>query len=467
MRFRNTLILALVFVALGAYLYFVEFQRAAEEKKKKTLFTFESDAVSAVTLTYPDREIALRLTDGAWRIATPIDAAADETAVKNLVRAIAECEVKKTLDEVPQDLAPFGLDTPKVTVKVTLKDRELPAIRVGKTTPVGYSTYIQRADEPKIYLTTSAFQSGMEKQVKDLRDKRIVQFNEDDVRQVALQSEAQTIRLRKADNKWQLEQPGAFAADSATVRNFLSTLRALHATDFPAEEASDLKTYGLDAPRLTVTLSIGEKLDEVQVLFGGQSDKKDVYIKTNTRPTIFTAAEYAYKDLNKSANDFRDKTVLAIDKQAVSEIEVARNDGEAFVLARSEDGKWSIRGNDGQPDAQKIDQFLGDLVDLKGYEIVTDEPADLGTYGLATPVLTISVRGKDAASLGTARFGSHTPKPPVTEYTAMRDGQSTVYHVREYQFTRLNKKASDFLPKPTATPTPAVSATPTPSAGAK
>jgi hypothetical protein len=65
--------------------------------------------------------------------------------------------------------------------------------------------------------------------------------------------------------------------------------------------------------------------------------------------------------------------------------------------------------------------------------------------------LTITVRGKDA-TLGVARFGTHQPEPPATEHTAQHDGEATVFHVREHEFTRLDKKARDFLPKPTAQP---------------
>ena len=67
-----------------------------------------------------------------------------------------------------------------------MKGQPLPDLKVGKTTAVSFSTYVQRADQPKIYLTGSAFNTGMDKQVKDLRDKKIVEFKEDDVSRIAL-----------------------------------------------------------------------------------------------------------------------------------------------------------------------------------------------------------------------------------------------------------------------------------------
>jgi len=132
------------------------------------------------------------------------------------------------------------------------------------------------------------------------------------------------------------------------------------------------------------------------------------------------------------------------------EIEVARADGERFVLRRADDA-WTLVDSGTSPNQELVDRFVEDLRGLKGYEIAADTPEDLGKYGLASPSLTITVRGKDS-TLGIARFGSYEPEPPATEYTAQRDGEPTVFHVREYEFARLDKSKGDFLPKPTAAP---------------
>ena len=108
----------------------------------------------------------------------------------------------------PQDLAQFGLAQPdRRPSRSPPKDSALPDLKVGKTTAVSFSTYVQRADEPKIYLTGSAFQSGMDKQVKDLRDKKIVDFKEDDVTRIALRGPDGDVVLAKVDGTWKIEQP--------------------------------------------------------------------------------------------------------------------------------------------------------------------------------------------------------------------------------------------------------------------
>jgi len=450
MRLRNTLILAVVFLALGAYVYFVELQKAADEAKKKTLVTFDTDQVTSVTLTYPDREIVLSKTDSGWRLSKPVDAPADETTVTNLLTAVSTCEVKKTLDDVPDNLAPFGLDQPQATVTLKLKDKEIPAIRVGKTSPVGNSTFVQRADEKKIYLTSSAFHSGMDKQVKDLRDKQILQFNDDDIRKISLMGGGRDVLLSKSDDSWTLEKPaGPYPADATAVRSLLSTLRSLRATDFPAE--GDLGAYGLEQPRLTVTLVSGKDDNEQQILLGGESDKKELYLKLGNRPTVYTVGSYVFKDVDKNVNDLRDKTVLAFDKDEVTRVEVAQGDEKPFVLRRDKE-EWTLDGATGQPDRTKITQFITDLHDLKGYSIASDRPDSDTQFGLSPPRLTITVHGKDDQTVGTARLGSYSPEANKTEYSAARAGSPTIFLVREYLYKRLDKKPADFVSAGTPTP---------------
>ncbi len=452
MRFRSTLILAVVLLGLGAYLYFIELGRVAQEGIKEKLLSFEPDDVSAVTLTYPDREIVLRRSDGEWRLTAPVDAPAEDSSVQRLIEAIADCEINKTLDDVPDDLAPFGLDPPSVTVHIAIPDHELPLVRVGKTTPVGNSAYVQRSDQPQIRLTASSFHTNVNKQANDLRDRLILRFDKDEVRRLALRGEGGDIVLSKATDGWNIEEPGPYTADAGTVGSFLSTLSTLRATDFAAENPSDLTTYGLEAPRRTIALSIGADGTETDLLVGGENDKQEIYVKSADRPTVYTAGSWLSRDFNKGVNDFRDKTVLSFEPADVKAVEVTRDGAETFVLKRNDSGDWAMAEAEGAVDGGGIDRFVNALSNLDGYEIASEGADDLASYGLAPPTVNITVRATDDTSIGTVRLGSYKPDPPETQYTAMREGGSTVFHLREYLFKQLDKKKSDFLSKPTAVP---------------
>ena len=147
MTFRRILVLLVLVVALGTYLLVWEVPKAEREGKKEKLLAIDKDAVTGVSLTYPDRQIELHKDDKGWRIAKPLEAPADDNAVKAVVSTLADAEVQKTLDDMPSDLAPFGLDKPTVTARVTLKDgSQSPPVAVGKNTAIGGKTYVRKGD---------------------------------------------------------------------------------------------------------------------------------------------------------------------------------------------------------------------------------------------------------------------------------------------------------------------------------
>jgi hypothetical protein len=452
MRSRSTIVLVLLLLGLGAYVYWVELPKAEQEAKKKTLFEFKAEDAAEVALVYADREITVKKSGDDWRLTKPIDVAADSTTVKNLVNAIAECEVKKELTDASSDLAQYGLDQPLVKVTVKLKDKELPTVLVGKNTPVGFSTYVQKADDKKVLLTASAFRSGMDKSVKDLRDKTILSFADKDVQKIVLLGDGKDITLVQKDDAWNIEAPAAYKADATTLRTFLSTLRSMRAVDFP-EAPSDPSAYGLDTPRLKVTFYLGKDSAEKTLLLGKETEKKEVYVQASGQPpTVYTVSDWVFRDLNKNVADFRDKTLLTFDHDKVTAVELKRKDGAQVKLVRGDNKQWRIEGaGEGKPADTTISQYVADLQDLKGYEIAAEQPTDLAQFGLDQPLLALTVYAEENKTLGTVRLGLRPGTEAKKEYTAMTEGGATAFLIRDYLFTRLDKQPQDFLEKPTPT----------------
>jgi len=450
MRFRTTLILAAVFAGLLAYVFLVDEPQRIEEGKKKTLVSVQADEVTGVTLTFPDREIVLKKVDGGWRLVTPVDAPADSVAVTNLVNAAVQAEATKDLGDAGGNLAQYGLDKPMVSVTLTAKDKTLPAVLVGKTSPIGAAAYAKLADAANVVLTTGAFRTGMDKQVKDLRDKTILTFGDPELRKVEVRGQGKDIVLVQQDGVWRLEQPLAMAADAATVRSFLSSLRSLRATDFPADQPADVAAYGLDQPRLRISLGLADGAEK-SLLVGSTNDKKELYVQRGGQPTVYAVSDWVYRDLDKSANDFRDKTIIAFEPSDVVGLSIVGPDGTAR-LSRAEGTGWRLEGMDVKASPTAVSQYLDEVREVKGSTIVADEPTDLAGVGLNPPSLTISLTGEGGKPLGTLLIGTRPAGEGQSEYTAMAANGQTVFVVRDYLMKRLFKKPDAFLEKPTPAP---------------
>jgi len=223
----------------------------------------------------------------------------------------------------------------------------------------------------------------------------------------------------------------------------------LRATDFASDAPSDadLATYGLDQPQhqLVFTAADGK---QTRLLVGKETDQ-GLYIKDGDRPTTFVVGKWASRDLGKGVNDLRDKTVLSFDPGSATVIDVTHGDGGHYTL-RSTDGKWSLEGSDQALNSATVESFIAALSRLSGNQVLADTTDDLTAYGLATPAVIITVKGKDDVLIGTVRAGSRSPNPPATQYTVKRDNEPTVYELRDFQFKQLDKQPADFVapPKP-------------------
>ncbi len=446
------LILAVLVAAVGAYIYWHELPEAQKEAEKEKLVTVSEDAVTGLELVYPDRTITLTRGDGGWRLTQPVDAPADEPVVKSVLTSITNAQVQKSLDDVPSDLAPFGLDKPATTIRLTTKDGPLPPIAIGKNTAIGAKTYVRKDDEHKIYLTPSTIQTGINKQARDLRDKQLLAFQDDDVQRVeiAKTGSAPLTLSRKEKDVWSIE-PGGLPADVTEVRSYLSSLRTTRAMDFPDDAPADLAKYGLDKPRLVVTVATGkEGAATQQLLVGGESSgeqSKQVYVKRGSSPTVFAVGEWAFRSLDKDAAALRDKTVLAFQSDAVGRVVLERREGSGATLVRGASGTWSVDGVDeAKTKATAIERFVDDAKDLKGTAVAAEPPGDLARFGLAAPTLRIAVTDKSGAPIGTILAAKQDAK-----YYVMREGGPTVFETRDYMYTRLDKQARDFEQSTTPT----------------
>jgi Domain of unknown function (DUF4340) len=476
MSFRNTLALAVLFLALAGYLYFFEVPRHQNATAAKKLVQFKPDDVTAVTLTYPDKEIALKKTAGSWRIEKPMDVDADQMAVSNLIRAVADAEVKRTLEGEAKTPDVYGLDKPEVVVKLTLADgKTLPAIRVGKAAPVGFSAYAALEGSSEVKLVPSVFQTGMKREVKDLRQKTVIDFQDADVQSIDVTTPETAIALVRDGDGWKIDKPRALKADPTEVNSFLSSLRGVRAEDFVDRPAA-LADYGLDNPREKISVVVGKDKTRKELWLGSEKakDSKNVlYVKRPDADTVYAVGTWTWTSLNKNVASFRDKTVLAFDRSNVAAIEVTRREGEGYRLVREKSAtavaptppatpaavSWAVDGAK-RSKSSEIDALVGDLHGLKGYEIAAENPGDLSPYGLAEPMLTFSLIDADGKPIGRV-LASQVGSGSNANAYAMAEGGDVVYRIRSYLYSHLDKKKEDVVEAtPTAVPAPSATAKP-------
>ena len=307
MRLRNTLLLAVVFILLGAYVYLFEFKKEQEEKSEK-LLRFKEEKVESLILSTPEQEIRLKKEpSGKWQMTHPLEAAADESTVSSILSALNASEVQRTIEKKPslEDLKTFGLDQPEVKVFITLqKGISLPPILVGGKSPVGNSAYVKRGTEPGVLLTSASLPSSLKKRLYDFRDKEILPFSRDLVTKLQIHTPKESLVVVKGEKEeWKVEAPKKGKAKEGVVADYLMTLAHLRAKGFVEDEAKDIKKYGLDRPTLKISLEAkdGKNLGTFLV---GDKTKEDYYAKREGNPAVYTIEPFSYNQLDKQVADF-------------------------------------------------------------------------------------------------------------------------------------------------------------------
>lgn len=445
MRLRNTLVLASVFLLLAAYVYFFELQKNTKEKTEK-LLNFKQEEVEGIILNYPQLEIRLhREPLGSWKMARPLEAAADEAVVGAILAALNSIEVKRTVEEKPSatDLKNYGLDSPEVKVLISLRNgAALPPVSVGGKTPVGNSVYVKRGTEAAVFLTDATLRSNLEKKLNDLRDKRIVEFREEAVKQLSLRGAKGDLDLSKKGEDWYIDSPKLYRADQSEIQGLLSTLHNMSAQDFIEDAPPDLKKYGLDKPRLKVAVYMGKQEGYREVLFGNKREGKgEVYLVSDPKGTVITVYESVLQQLEKDLNALRDKEILSLRPDQIVWLKIY-TPKESLLLARGEKEEWRVEApKKGKTKQGVVADYLALLSHLRAKGFADDEAKDLKKYGLDGPALKIIAADKDGKSLGSLLVGSKTG----TEYYALREGNPTVYTIDEISYNQLNKKPTDVL----------------------
>src|SRR5271169_392458 len=415
MRPRNTIIVLVLLAIVGGYALIVG--RFSQTEATQKLIDVKQDDIAKIELKYSDRDIVLERDKGKlWRLVKPVGADADQTQANNLARAIADGVLVRTVDDKPADLAPFGLKPPTTTVTVTTFDKKtLQSIEVGKSTPIGFNAYVRLSNSPAVLLTEGAFSAGMNKSVNDLRVRDLMAFKLDDVQKLTIaRDNGQAVEIDRDGDNWKIVKPAPAPADDTAVRMALGTLVNARASDFVSDAPGNVNQYGLEKPHLTATVTL-KNGEQQSMLFGFKQageGKSGIYLRRGERAPVYAGAEYVMTSLDKSPLDFRDKTIVKVDPEAVETVKVKNSDGE-FTLKRAPAGKWDViaGGKTSEGDIPVVERMLNQLRDLKGESIVADPMPSAQPFGLDNPALEITLIGKDGKQLGLVKLAKISIQP--------------------------------------------------------
>ena len=439
MRFRSTLVLLVVFAALGGYVYFAEYrgrdEREQQEASKKKLFPTPLKDVVGLSLAFPDHKIsAVKKDDKHWEFTEPqgIDADSDEWEV--LVSSLSQVE-KGAAVSSSSNLAQYGLDKPVVEITAKLKDGKTVGVLFGSENPKKSDNYAKLADVPEVFLSPVNGSKSFQKSLTDLRNKKVLEFALDDINSVRIEDGKNLMEFQKSGMDWLVKKPLELKADREEISGFLSAMESARATNF-ADGAITLASAGLTPPAVKITLH-DAKASSDRVLSLGKSPETDkYYARDESRAAIMIISKDVPGKARRPLIDWRDRSIVHFDRESIDVLEIVR--GAEKISLKKQGTDWKLAdGRKAQPD--KVTNLLV-AVEFERAQEILDSPGNLSLYGLDKPRIEVTLRqaGKDVLGM---KFGAATRNPEGWYLKVSTN--PVVMTVAEDFFAKFSLKADD------------------------
>jgi hypothetical protein len=230
--------------------------------------------------------------------------------------------------------------------------------------------------------------------------KRLFAVKEPDITSITLQRQSEEIRLIKEGKGWHLAQPVKDQADGITLNSLLTTLASLH-QDRDLGPEKDLKSFGLDQPPLTVSFTVGDQTHTLAVgkkIPGGQG----YYARRDQDPRVLIIAASSKESLDRPLSVLRNRALFDFTMEQVKALRVKTGDKQVVLEKKGDTWHWAGRENF-KIYSDRLERLLRFVSLARVKDFVSDAPKDLGAYGLAPPVLEITVvtdKGEQRLLLG-------------------------------------------------------------------
>jgi hypothetical protein len=394
-------------------------QKKAEAKEKsEKLFDFDKSQVKELRLSKEGQLVArLEKGDKGWKLAEPVQADGDDTAVDSLLGTLSALKQKKELAE-EKDLKAFGLDQPRLEVAVKLDGGKDVGLQVGIDNGFDGTLYVKKLGDATVRVIDAYQKASFEKTAFDLRDKKVARLDDSaEVKRIEATGVKWPYTLEKDGAVWKL---GGAPADTAAADRVASAVKSLRATAVASEAAKSLKEFGLDKPRATIRLSVVAGKDTytrmVQIGQAKSGASTKTFAKRDDSPVVYEVDKQILADVEKDAFDLQNKDLVHLDREAVrrvvfesppGKVEIARvknapADGgvadEVFTVVAPQQGpakKW------------KVSSALYAIASLRATAFEGPLPAanDLARYGLDKP-RTVTLLGEGDKVLARVRIGA-------------------------------------------------------------
>jgi len=227
----------------------------------------------------------------------------DKSVASGAVSQLTSWKANDFADEAKPEET--GLESPELTVTVTLRDGKQQTVLVGKKKGEE-DFYVKLADKPQVFLVKKYNLERVNKRPIEYRDKTICNLKADELTEVAVVHDKDSFTLSKQGSAWKASKPANFTADDSKVSNITAAFSEWKGQGF-AEDGSP-KSTGLGKPKATIATKSNVKGHACALKVGGETgDKSNYYVQVDAQPDIYIVPKWSVDRVLVKLDDLKKK----------------------------------------------------------------------------------------------------------------------------------------------------------------
>ncbi len=271
--------------------------------RDKLVLEFSKMDSKSLTVKRQDKTFAAKdAGDNKWELDQPIKAAADKSAVDDILYDLSYLRAKRYVAELPADLKKYGLDAPRITatvefdqeVKVEKKadapkdqkddkakaeEKKPEKKRVSKTLLVGNddedkNAYAKLADGNTVFTVDAPVLRHLQ---GELASRDMMKFKKEDATRITLTYPGLEVVVEKKGNDWMVTKPAQKPLNTSDADDILNTMCELRGDTVAAYAAPKPEQFGLEKPVLKIAIGLPE--GEKALTIGKEKDADSYFAK--------------------------------------------------------------------------------------------------------------------------------------------------------------------------------------------
>ena len=278
----------------------------------KSLVDFNDDDLAEVTLLMDDDSVDLTRDEKdlqKWTMVKPVNMKANTATINSLLFDLKNVRIVEFITTHTKNSKTFNFEQPKKEINLTFKNGKTWALKLGNQTSSQDHYFAQRSDDETVFTIQKSSVESIFRSLHDLKDRTVMEFDDDMVREIHIHDSTQTFILKKSANKWNLTLPKpSDSIQSFIGKDILWTLNSIEFESVLARDPGNTVT-GLTNPKVSVKLLDGKSTILTHLLIGNPVAKLPEvhYLKVAENSNIYTMKKRFIDEILSNLKKLKEK----------------------------------------------------------------------------------------------------------------------------------------------------------------